>query len=162
MKRRPMLERFWERVSPGLPGGGACWEWCGARTAAGYGLISEGGREGKQVYAHRLSFEIHMGPIPDGLHVCHHCDNPGCVNPMHLFVGTPAVNAQDKVRKGRHPRGERHAHAKLDSADVAMIRERYAAGGVSQCMLALEYGVSRGCIEHVIQRSTWAEVGYRS
>lgn len=158
MRRRPMLVRFWERVVPQSVAVGGCWEWSGSRTAAGYGVIGEGGREGRHIYAHRLSYEIHNGPIPAGLHVLHACDNPRCVNPTHLSVGTQRDNMADMIRKGRNAVGERYSRAKLNREKVIRIRERYAAGGVTQELLAAEHGVSRGCIEHVVQRSTWRHV----
>lgn len=110
-RRTPLEARFWSRVRK-LESG--CWEWTGCRYGAGYGVIGRGGFRGGQTPAHRVSWMIHRGDIPDGLLVCHTCDNPPCVNPDHLFLGTHTDNAHDAKRKGRLSNGERHA--KLVSA----------------------------------------------
>lgn len=154
MKARPLLERFWERVSVVQ---GACWLWRGSTTAAGYGNLGAGGRGGANVYAHRLSWEVHKGPIPPGMHVLHRCDNPPCVNPEHLFLGTQRDNNADKTRKGRHARGERHGNAKLTSEKAARIRQMRADGFGTQDAIARELGVTRSCVAHVLQGLTWAE-----
>ncbi len=95
--RTPLSVRFWRSVQ--VTDG--CWEWQGS-TRNGYGVISKGGRNGRQLKAHRLSYEMHLGSIPEGMIVCHTCDNPICVNPGHLFVGTHKDNAVDKMNKNRH------------------------------------------------------------
>ena len=89
-----------------------CWLWQGAKLKNGYGVVKH---QGKQYKAHRASFLVHRGQIKDGLLVCHHCDNPSCVNPAHLFLGTPQDNMTDKVLKGRQSRGEAHARTFVGS-----------------------------------------------
>ena len=95
-----MVDRFWEQTATG----DGCWLWQGSRNNKGYGQLSKGGRSGGSVLTHRYSWEIHNGPIPDGLCVCHRCDNPPCVNPEHLFLGTYKDNAVDRRDKGRNTR----------------------------------------------------------
>lgn len=102
-----------------------CWEWTGTRWKnGGYGRI------GANKKAHRLAYEEAHGPIPEGMFVCHSCDNPPCCNPEHLHLGTPADNMREKKERGRAGKlfGEAHGFCKVTDAEVALIRERYAKG----------------------------------
>lgn len=158
-RMRPLAARFWEKVDRRGPA--ECWEWTGARHGHGYGRIGLGlATQGTDV-AHRVSWELHHGPIPDGMHVLHHCDNPPCVNPRHLFLGTHADNMRDALVKGRtslvHHKGSKHGRAKLTEAIVRDCRRRVAAGE-THTALAREFGVSVGAIQHAVARITWQHV----
>jgi len=141
----PIEERFWAKVNK-IEGG--CWEWTAAKSV-GYGRFKV---DGRLLLAHRFSYELQHGPIPEGLWVLHHCDNPCCVNPEHLFLGTRSDNMLDCVRKGRHVN---NACTKLTKNDVLSIRRFYKKGCNKQEEIAVTYGVSKGCISDIIMQNTW-------
>ncbi len=120
-----------------------CWIWQRAKSSRGYGQIWYGK---KSTQAHRLSYQLFVGPIPEGMHICHHCDVPACINPEHLFPGTDRDNALDCVKKGRRPkvgpdRGTcKHAHLTLEQA--AIVRQKIATRSGSLYDLAKELGIS--------------------
>lgn len=136
---------YWSKVI--RRGDDECWGWTGAKTR-GYGVFSIGG--GVLQLAHRYSYRMHRGDIPDGRYVCHHCDNPECTNPRHLFLGTQTDNMADMVRKGRHGGGNR----KLTLKQASVIRTRLCAGA-SAYSLAAEYGVDRKTIQRIGRRETY-------
>lgn len=134
-----------------------CWLWAGYRNTKGYGFTRIGGRGSKAVLAARLSWQLHKGPIPLGLHVLHRCDVPACVNPSHLFLGTNADNIADRVAKGRSyygPRrwGDNHPNSKITEAQVREIIER-RKNGETRKSLALEYGITGEHLSRIIART---------
>lgn len=139
------IERFWSLVS--VEGPDDCWLWQGAVGNHGYGLMG-----GYGMLAHRISWQIAHGPIPEGMRVCHTCDNRPCCNPAHFFLGTDADNAMDKARKLRIP------IAKLTPEIVREMRRRYAEGGISTRKLAAEYGVDRRAVVFALKGQTWTHV----
>lgn len=135
---------------------GGCWLWTGAiMRKKGYGYITAAGMS---LRAHRASYATFVGPIPQGMYVCHKCDVPSCVNPDHLFLGSPAENVADMMAKGRHsrcgPKGEAHGSAKLTAADVIAIRGSTETAGV----LAERFCVSPSAIFGVRGGHTWRHV----
>lgn len=147
--------RFWPKVRKGPK----CWEWTASKNPRGYGRFRMRPlKRGWMVeYAHRLSWILAFGPIPEGMQVLHECDNPPCVRPAHLFLGTISDNMADKVAKGRQLQGERKAGAKLTSSQVLEIRRRYKGSRTRprQKDLALEFGVSQRTISRIIRRKKW-------
>jgi hypothetical protein len=101
-KRQLKINKFWSKID--IKGNNDCWDFKYGKTQAGYGHIND---RGKNIYAHRFAWELTNGVIPDGLLVCHHCDNPGCCNPSHLFLGTTADNMHDRDAKGRNNKGKK-------------------------------------------------------
>jgi DNA-binding transcriptional regulator YiaG len=133
------LQRFWSKVDKS-GGVDACWLWIAAKDKRGYGEIRWNNH---MAIASRVAWELTNGSIPDCLCVCHHCDNPSCVNPSHLFLGTQKDNLSDCQKKGRRNwvRGEKHPSCKLSDKQVAEIRQLYATGEISQPALAQRFGV---------------------
>ncbi len=138
-----------------------CWLWTASRDPKGYGWFRAGSRSR---HAHRISWELRRGSIPNKLHVLHACDNPPCVNPDHLFLGTNAENMADKMRKGRWrggpPSGEANANAVLTEEAVRAIRVA-ARCGTSQRALARYFGVRQSTVWNVVHQKTWRHVDDR-
>jgi transposase len=151
-RQRPMIEKLNERSKLNTETG--CIEWTACKTKAGYGQLSV---DRKMMFTHRLSYEANIGPIPEGLHVLHSCDNPCCINPDHLRVGTPADNAQDKIDRGRILLGEKHGGAKITENDVIEIL-RLNEFGVSKKDLARAFGVSASSISLIVKGINWKHI----
>lgn len=164
-----LTQRFWSRARKAP--GNRCWEWIAGRVSAGYGSLTY---QQTFVAAHRLSWFIHNGVIPPRLWVLHECDNPPCVRPSHLFLGTRLDNVLDMIRKGRanrrsgadHPMNQNHefrlagtknGRALLTDDDVREIRTRVGQGE-SVAHLARETGMSEGALRHIVKRRHWRHV----
>ena len=149
----PPRERFLKHVNFSSPD--QCWVWGSCRNLHGYGKAHH---NGKFYLANRLAYLLFVGPIPDGLFVCHKCDNPPCVNPKHLFLGTRSDNMLDSYRKGRlRPpilRGEDGAAAKLSNEAIAVIRAEPDRRRVT-VDLALQFGVTTATISKIRLHHTW-------
>ena len=143
-----------ERLDSKSARSGDCIEFTGYRNADGYGELTY---RGEFTLAHRASFERHHGPIPDGLIVCHTCDNPPCINPHHLYAGTHADNGGDKAGRHRSTRGTKNAAAKLADSDVSEIR-RLRNDGWTYARLATHFGVGKTTIGRVVRRDNWKHV----
>ncbi len=178
-----LAERFWRKVNRCVAD--ECWNWLGAKTGNGYGAFKA---HGKTMPAHRFSYEVGCANIPVNALVCHHCDNPICVNPKHLFIGTHGDNMRDMRSKNRnitgdkhfsrlfperlargdrhglrlHPecvaRGERNGNAKLDSDDVRKIRKAIADGGASQRDIAKRFNVTKHVVSKIKLLKSWRHV----
>lgn len=168
VKTRPLKEKqiacFWSKVEKTENG---CWTWRASKSNQGYGYVRVNGKTYK---AHRIAYEIAYGRPPDDLLVCHYCDNPSCVRPDHLWIGTNRDNTLDRHRKGRTfmPRytggykfpperirgGELSPRAKLKNRQVDEMRARFADGNTTIETLANEYGVSKYTVRDIIKGKT--------
>ena len=132
-----------------------CWEWSGLRNPQGYGHFFA---DGSYRFAHRFSWTLKNGAIADGLFVLHRCDNPSCVNPRHLFLGTQKDNMRDCASKGRSQRGESHAKTTLSESAIIEMRDRFAAGSITMASLAREYGLDPSSVFGIVNRRTWKHI----
>lgn len=162
----PMIEispqdyaRFWSKI--GVRNPDECWPWRSGKDSHGYGHIKI---KGQWHTASRLALGLYLGrPVKPGLSACHHCDNPECVNPSHLYEGTQRQNMRDMTRRGRAAgppsknRGQNNPRARLTAEDVSVIRKR-ARCGVSRTALSEEYGVSSSHISSIVLRKSWESV----
>lgn len=154
-RSKQTADRFWPKVAKG----DGCWEWRGSRDRGGYGIIGAS-RHQRATRAHRVSWELHHGrSVPDGLYVLHHCDNPPCVRPDHLYVGTLGDNAKDCVERNRlgDRRGRANSNAKLTEADVRAVIAMLQAGATQQAV-ASRFGISQPQVSSIARRKNWAHL----
>ena len=149
-----LKERFEDKCELVTESG--CWLWLAYVDRNGYGQIQV---DKKTRYAHQVSYELYVGPITEWMHVLHKCDNPCCVNPYHLFLGTHSDNIADIMKKGRSPKGVKNGHAKLVESQIIKIRQQYETGNYSQRDLARKYNTAQHNISRIASGKRWAHVG---
>lgn len=134
-------KRFYRKVGAQKPNG--CQEWVGSLNSSGYGQIRSKEHPFNKVLAHRVAYELHYGPVPEGLVVCHKCDNPLCVNPAHLFAGTRKDNFQDMLSKSRQRKSQ------FTEEEVGVMRDM-RRNGLTQREIALQFGCSRPLVSMLL------------
>jgi hypothetical protein len=157
-KPKSLAERLWANVA--IRGDDECWEWFAHTDKDGYGDIGipvPGSKYYKPIRVHRASWELHFGPIPEGMKVLHKCDNPPCCNPKHLLLGSTQDNVKDRCSKGRSVKGESVWCAKINAEQVREIRRR-AALGENQHDLAKEFNTTQANISCIFCGKTWKHV----
>lgn len=156
--KRPLKDRFFEKVKRTS----GCWIWMASLDHQGYGQFAittlSGSGNYKPYKAHRIAWELRYGPIKNGLHVCHKCDNRKCVNPDHLFLGNIQDNMNDKLLKGRQPRGEKCYNSKLNELNVLEIRKLYATKTITMKKIGEKFGVSMSSIRQLLSGRSWYHV----
>lgn len=152
-KKMTVEERFWEKVD--IRDASECWEWLASKRNGGYGQFSVAG---KTLRANRIAYEFFYGPFDESLFVLHKCDNPGCVNPAHLFLGSHRDNMRDMVEKERAASGEAHKKAELSTKDVLAIVELYNSGKHTHASIAELYTVEAPAIYKILNGRTWGNV----
>jgi hypothetical protein len=151
---KTLEQRFWNKVSIG----DGCWEWLGARSPSGQGKINSGPPRNRALIASRVGWELVLGMIPQDLCVCHHCDNPACVRPDHLFLGTQAENLHDMAAKGRSGQlGERNCFAKLTATTVLEVRRRVSSGE-RYAGIASDFGITEATVSDIKRRVSWSHL----
>lgn len=147
---KPLADRFWPKVQKT----DGCWIWTAAVDHHGYGNIGAGRRSEGKIKAHRAAWLLAGGEDPGDRDLCHRCDNPRCVRPDHLFIGSRLDNMRDCVAKGRASRGSRNGHARLSEAAITEAR-RLLSQGVSRKELAAKFGVSHSGMCYALRGDTW-------
>lgn len=164
------IDRFWRKVRKTE----SCWLWIGSKRNKGYGAFVWSTSAGDiiQGRAHRFAWEMAFGPVPSGLCVLHTCDNPSCVRPEHLWIGTKSDNNRDMLTKGRrvlggsktgiayckYEKGEQHHNARITPEIVKSIRETHARGGISLGTISRQHGMSVSHIFRIVNRKAWKHV----
>ena len=152
-KKSSVQDRFFAKVF--VPKGpNACWEWTASKCKDGYGLFSV---NGKLTNAHRFSYQFFCGEITGKMFTCHKCDNPGCVNPKHLFLGTPKDNMLDKVKKNRQAKGSKNGKSKLKENDILEIRKMLNSGSTGR-EIAKQFGIHPSIITRIKHGGIWSHV----
>lgn len=143
-------QRFWKYVNK--ESDDKCWNWTGVCNKDGYGCLMV---DRSNVRTHRFSWELHFSKIPDGLLVCHYCDNPPCVNPYHLFLGTNKDNIEDRDNKNRQAKGESHGNTKLTYHQVKEIRRLCNEGKFSQRKIAKMFNIGKTAVGDIHNNKRW-------
>lgn len=146
----PIADRFWSKVEKT----DGCWLWTGSTHPFGYGQLSTSHGE-RPARAHRLAYELAHGNIPSGMHVLHACDNPRCVRPDHLMLGTPKDNMRGASARGRMLRGESHKNSKLTDIEVRRMRLLYLSGEYTQSQLSDQFGIDPANVSYIVRNKTW-------
>lgn len=157
-KPRPLAERFWPKVHQ--RGADECWEWRACRDGSGYGRI---GHNGRAIPASRASWMVQVGPIPEGRMVLHHCDNPPCVNILHLYLGDHADNARDASERGLLAGrsglpGEENPRSKLTQSDVVALRRDRHESGMTYRQLGAKYGIRKQYAWSIATGRNWSHI----
>lgn len=155
MFKEPLEKRFWKHVDK--KGENECWNWVGAKSGGRkgvYGCINVGhnGQRPVNDYAHRVSYEMSVGKIPEGMFVCHICDNPICVNPKHLFLGTAQDNTNDMIQKGRNRKGYHTTEERLSRIVLEEMLSDFINAKVSLRKLGIKYGCNKDTISRMCHR----------
>lgn len=153
--QRSLEERFWEKVD--IRSNDECWNWVACVHPSGYGQFNI---NRKMFGSHRIAWELVNGKIPDGMCICHHCDNRICCNPKHLFLGTMEDNSHDRDNKGRAKipdnRGENHGLSRLTVSDVIEMRKLFAWEGYTYLELSKKFGITKSTAREIIKRRKWS------